>query len=872
MRERLEAHLTNLRANELPITWKSVLGCARGAELPRYDDSRWAEKWDCLQGKRWDVAWLRGDLLPSPLAAGEIVGSLVIGGYLTVWIDGEAVAEGFQPSFRLPADILRTKELTIAVESRQGEIAPEMLKLVLFRSERIRRIKTLRRSLDFVLRWSQAQPQHAEAINAVLERYLKRAAPETYQSDPERYLEDVIAANEILRELDPLAKRYTIHVAPHSHVDLAWRWDFAETKRIARSLFSEALHIMEEHPEYTFSQDQPPMYVHLEGSAMESAIRKRVEEGRWDIPGSTFSEPESFMPGGESWVRHLLYSKRYFKERYGKEITIHWAPDNFSGHANTLPQIWKLCGIRVFAFGNWYQADHGGQFWWEGLDGSRIFAHYMTGHYDSAQMVEQDKVIRNVCDHMRATSITKYLLLDGDDLTPPWPGSPEGLEKLRALAAFPKVEFSTPHRFFADLKPERMNLRVVKGEFVSTTGSRHNNVGSYTTFAEVKRRNRSSEWALRTLEALSTLALRKGAVYARKHINRAWRLTLFNQMHDIFPGTAIFAAYDEAFKRYDEVESISSIGTNAVVNVLASNVDTRGEGIPVVLFNVLSWERTDAAEVFLTRPQSYDASFEVVDGDGRDVPCQVLESGVGTFDKTNKNYRVLVMPDSVPAMRHRVVWMRPVATEGKVFASMVGPAGLSLDNDHLRVQINPRTGALSEIFDKRLGRNIIPDGCEACLLEGQGNVGNPWHLCPEGRPWTLNETVRVEVVEDGDVRAAVRVTTTWHHSTFVQEFRMARNSPHLEVRTIIDCRDHNFVVRSLIPVALPVEAAWTCEVPFGAVERPIPDNDRAAHTWVDVSGETWGVSILNDGRYGHSRRPDGTLTLTLLRTVRAHKS
>lgn len=872
MHELVETHLTNLRANELQIAWKSILGSATGAEKPDYDDGRWGTKWDCLQGKRWDTAWLRGRIPPSPLLAGEVVGTLVIGGYLTVWIDGQRVTEGYRPEFPLPTHLVRDRGIVIAVRSQDGEIASEMLKLVLFRSERVRQIKALRRSLDFVLQWRKAQPGHAEAIDAVLARYLQAADPETYERDPEQYLRDLMTANEILRELDPVAKRYTVHVVPHSHVDLAWGWDFAETRRIARSVFSEALRLMEEHPDYTFSQDQPPMYGHLEGSAMERSIRERIKEGRWDIPGSTFSEPESFMPGGESFVRHFLTSKRYFRDRFGKLATIHWAPDNFSGHTNTLPQIMKLCGITAFAFGNWYQADHGGQFWWEGLDGTRIFAHYMTSHYDSAQMIEQDKVIRNVCDHMRATSIDRCMLLDGDDLTPPWPGSPMGLEKLRALAAFPTIEFSTPHRFFGGLKPEAMNLRVVKGEFISTTGPRHNNVGAYTTFAEVKRRNRSCEWALRTLEAFSALALRERAAYPQEAVNRAWRLALFNQMHDIFPGTAVFAAYDEAYKRYDEVESICAAGTNAAANVLASNIDTRGEGIPLVLFNPLSWDRIDPAEVRLTLPQTYDAGFEVVDGDGGDVPCQVLDRDLGTFDKTNKNFRVLLLPDDVPAMGHRVVWMRPVAAEERRCPSMAGPDGLSLDNEHLRVRINPRTGALTEIFDKRVGRNVVPVGQEACALEGQTDAGNPWHLCPEGRPWRLNDTVRIEVTEDGDVRAAVRVTTTWHRSTFVQEFRLTRNGARLEVRTVIDCQDHDFVVRTLIPVDLPAEATWTCEVPYGAVERPIPDNDRAAQTWVDVSDGTWGVSVLNEGRYGHSRRADGTLTLTLLRSVRAHKS
>ncbi|HOH30844.1 MAG TPA: hypothetical protein PLC40_14290, partial [Candidatus Hydrogenedentes bacterium] len=357
-----------------------------------------------------------------------------------------------------------------------------------------------------------------------------------------------------------------------------------------------------------------------------------------------------------------------------------------------------------------------------GLDGTRVFAHYMTSHYDSAQMIEQDKVIRNVCEHMKATTIPACMLLDGDDLTPPWPGSPQGIENLRALAAFPKIEFSTPHRFFSSFDTAADGLRVVQGEFISTTDHRHNNVGAYSTFAEVKLRNRRSEWGLRTLEAMATLAMRDGGIYPTKHAARAWRLTLFNQMHDIFPGTAIFEAYEEAYKRYDEVDSICSIGTNAVANVLASTINTKGDGIPVVLFNTLGWDRNDPAEILLTEPHSYCDGFEVRDGNGRPVPAQTLSTDIGTFDKTNKNFRLLVQPDGIPAIGYKTVWLHPAHHDERVFSSMVGADRLTLDNDFVRVTINPRTGWVSKLFDKRLNRNVLPDGKEACAIEGQGDV------------------------------------------------------------------------------------------------------------------------------------------------------
>ncbi len=880
MNDRFEPILTILRANEMAIAWRCVVADPAGAERPGYDDSEWSDRLKGAYGTGRPVAWFRGAIAKSPLMTGVVSARAALGGQLTVWVDGQQVADGFEPTFEMPAPA--EGDTLIAIRSELGALSSEQEQIVLFESERLYDIKTARRSLDFVLQWREAQPQHASAIDAALERYAETVDADSYETDPDTFRKQVVAATDILRELDPLAKQYTVHVVPHSHVDLAWGWPYTETKRLAKAFFAEALRLMDEHPDYTFAQDQPPMYEHVEGSETERAVARRVTEGRWDIPGATYGEPESFVPGGESWVRQMLYTKRYFKERYGKDIAIHWAPDNFSGHAGTLPQIWKLCGIEAFAFGNWYQADHGGQFLWEGLDGTRVFAHYFTGHYDSAQMIEQDKVIENVCAHMSSTALDKCMLLDGDDLTPPWPGSPKGLAKLRKLAAFPNIEFSTPHRFFDDVDKTDANLRVETGELISTVGHRHNNVGAYTTFAEVKRRNRISEWGLRTAEALAALAMRAGdrvgeGDYPMDMFRRAWKHTLFNQMHDILPGTAIHEAYDEAYRRYDEVDAVCTEATAAAINVLSSGIDTRGEGIPVVLFNTLSHGRSDPAEVVLTEPHSYYEGFEAVDSRGREVPTQVLSSTIGTFDKTNKTYHVLALPDELPSLGHRTIWLRPVGERPRRFASMVSADALELENDYLRVRIDPSTGWVSSILDKAADREVVPDGKQACALQGTQDMGNPWHLALEGDSWTFNETVATEVVEDGDVRAAIRVTTTWRSSTFVQEFRLCRNSARLEVRTEVDCHDADMVCTVLVPLALPVDATWTSEVPWGAAEREIPDSDRAAHTWTDLSGadvssEAWGVSLLNDGRYGHSRLEDGTLTLTLLRSVKAHLS
>ena len=550
--------------------------------------------------------------------------------FVTVWINGEKVAEDFQPKIHL--NLSNTHgETVIAIRSEQGTLASEHERLVEWDCIGLREIQRIRRSLDFVRKWRDAVPSDTDAIDSVLRRYADAVDPATYEGAPSVFWQDVQSATNILHELDERAKRYSVHIVPHSHVDLAWGWTYGETKRISRSLFDTALQIMDEDADYTFVQDQPPMYEPHEESATEKAIRHRIAEGRWDVPGSTYTEPESFMTGGESWVRHLLYTKRYFRERFGKDICIHWAPDNFSGHTNTLPQIWRKCGVRYFCFGNWYQADHSGQFLWEGLDGTRIFAHYFTGHYDSAQNVEPDKVIENTAQQMKVNILDRVMLLDGDDLTPPWAESPDHVEQLRELAAFPTVAFSTPHRFFEGVEPDAPNLRVVKGEFVSTVHHRHNNVGAYTTFVEVKRRNRQLEWLLRSAEALGALAVSKGYEYPSERLSRAWKGVLLNQMHDIFPGTAIHEAYIEAHRQYDDAETTCEYTIERAVNAIARDIDTRGDGIPVVLFNTLGWSATTPQKIVLTEHRATFDAFDVVDDNGREVPVQFIDSHIGNL-------------------------------------------------------------------------------------------------------------------------------------------------------------------------------------------------------------------------------------------------
>ncbi len=832
-------------------------------------ESEWYP-WADLRGESWGKARFKVEIVVPRLLAGCRLRLIpVLGGRNLVSFDGNPPEE-LPQVVGIDTPVLESgSSLTIAIESREGWMSPENPAPARLDCDRCRLLRGLYQEISFILSLHRIEEARREVIEDCLSSFLSCVNQEALsRGDVGGFLSSLREARRSLGELDPVLKKYELHIVPHSHVDLAWGWTYEQTKRMMRTIFDRATDLMERYPEYTFAQDQPPTYSHLEGSELWNRISSYVEEGRIDPCGAMYSEPETNMPCGESLIRQVVLAKRYFSERFGVEPLGCWNLDSFSGHSFTLPQILKKCGVRYYTFANWGNLVPDVEFWWEGPDGSRVLAYHLPCHYDSAQLMEQDKILRSYAGYASRSSFKRFMLLDGDDLTPPSEASVEGVSWFNDLGCAPRIFFSTSRRFFEDLEGEDLGgIPVFRGELPQTLDpGGKNNVGCYTTHAESKTRNRRCECLLLTAERFGSVAALTGYEYPKLELKRAWERVLLNQMHDILPGTAIAEAYDEAHRRYDWAEDAASRAIDDSLKAISCSIDTNGPGIPIVVFNPLSWERTDLAEVVVTLEQSYRGYPRLLDSEGQEVECQIIEDTRGTYDKTNRNLRFIFLAESVPSLGYRTYHLqlgeRPEARDH----AKLDEGTMFLENEFLRAGIDTRTGLLESL--EADGEQFLDSPGRGLLVHRIADRGDAWHTDTD-RSVELTEAESVELVESGPVRKTIRVRRRSGGTRMVQDISVIRGVPRLNCRVAMDCSELDVMFKLGVKPDLG-DYATTYEIPFASLERDA-QLDRPAQNWTDLSDERRGLSLINDGRYAYDVE-DGALRITLLRNVRGHLS
>ncbi len=868
----LEQLMGMLRSSLLmDLTWVCSDDDAPGAESVDFDHSNWLGE-RSLKGRGWKVAWFRSAFeLPSLLdgCCLEIVPSM--GGRSQVFVNGNLVGTS-GPDRPVSTPALSTGEkAVVAIRNEDGWISHENPSPARLRCKRTESLLSTYEQLYFATKLGEADESTAGKVEECLRAFMGKVDNEALsKGELDSYLRSLEGSLEALAGVAELLKSYTIYVVPHSHVDLAWGWTYEETKRIMRTVFDRATELMDQHPQYTFAQDQPPAYSHLEGTHLMEKIAGYISQGRLEPSGALYSEPEGNMPCGESFIRQIMLTKRYFADRFGVDVVGGWNLDSFSGHCWSLPQILSKSGVRYYTFANWANLIPDVEFWWEGPDGSKVLAYHLPCHYDSAQMMEHHKILNNFFGYVSRSRFKRFLFLDGDDLTPPLGASIQGVKWFNGLAVAPSVRFSTSREFFHELEKDGLDgIPTYRGELVQYLNpAGGNNVGSYTTHAEVKRRNRVCENLLLAAEKLGSIASVMGSVYPRLQMNRAWQNVLLNQMHDILPGTAIKEAYEEAHRAYYEAEIIARDTMRLAMGKVSSEVDTRGKGIPILVFNTLNWRRTDLAHLTITLDHSYDAWPRVSDDEGKEIQCQVLRDTRGTYDKTNRNLEILFLADGVPSLGYRVYHLTMDGAAPLKEEIPEGDGKFFLRNEHLVAAIDSHTGLLASL--KVDGKEFISMPKDALAIQEYADDGDPWHIRLLGEPEALTSSEGIEVVERGPVRKTIRVHRKGGNTRVTQEIYLVGGVPRLGCRTVLDCRE----MRVLYKVGVPVNVAdptATFEIPFAAMTREA-EMDRPAQNWADLSDGDQGLAILNDGRYGYDVQDGNRLRLTLLRNPRGHHS
>jgi len=718
-------------------------------------------------------------------------------------------------------------------------------------------------------------------------------------ADQAKFDKSLASAQAKLTALKPLMEQATLHLTGNSHIDAAWLWPWTETVDVVKRTFSTALQLMNEYPDYTYTQSaaQYNEWIAEKYPAMNEEIKKRIKEGRWEVLGGMWIEPDLNMPDGESQVRSLLLGKRYFKQQYGADVRIGWNPDSF-GYNWQLPQIYKRSGVDYFVTQKMTWNDTNQLplklFWWESPDGSKVLTYFPIGYGNNN--LNPVRLSNDLADaRKKAPGITEIMDLYG---VGDHGGGPtravldEGVHWTQPDKVVPKYKFGLAQTYFtsveqniASTSPEWNYLSIAKGYTYPTPEAGKVVIptwkdemyleyhrGVFTTQANHKRNMRESEeWTL-DAEKVASLAWLDGKPYPGAELTDAWKKITFNQFHDLAAGSGIGVIYKEAQKDYDQVRwATNEISTDSL-KTIAANIDTRTKpgSVPVLVFNPLAWKRSGAFEISVQMPSATQA-VEVLDSHGALLPSTILS----TDTKTN-TFHLLVNATDVPSMGYALVHVQPAPTV-KPAATDLKATGLTIENAALKVVVDAKTGCITSLYNKKSSFETLASG--ACGNQLQTFKDTPkdydaWNVDPGTFDhFTSIDTVdSVKLIEDTPLRAVIRVARTWQSSKFQQDIILYANSDTVDVENDIDWHETHVLLKAAFPVATSSDHA-TYEIPYGTIERPTTRNNSwekarfevPAMRWADLGDSQHGFSLINESKYGY----DGvgnSLRLTLLRS------
>ncbi|MFD7605746.1 alpha-mannosidase [Streptomyces mirabilis] len=628
------------------------------------------------------------------------------------------------------------------------------------------------------------------------------------------------------------ASAHTLSAAGHAHIDSAWLWPIRETKRKTSRTFSNVTALAEEYEELVFACSQAQQYEWVRDNYPHvwARIKKAVADGNWAPVGGMWVEADGNLPGGEALARQLIHGKRFFIEHFGIETKGVWLPDSF-GYNAAYPQLAKLAGNDWFLTQklSWNQTNklphH--SFWWEGLDGTRIFTHFPPVDTYNVEFSgkEMAHAVRNYQDKGRGTtSLAPFGHGDGG-------GGPtrEMMERARRLASLEgsaKVRVEHPDAFFATAREEIPGDQVWSGELYLELHR-----ATYTSQARTKQGNRRSEHRMREAELWATTAALNapGYSYPYEKLDRLWKTVLLHQFHDILPGSSIAWVHREAEAEYARVAKEVEAITSEAVAALGTG-ETR----------VFNTSPVDRAEVVRT------------------------SVGIPMYAEVPANGSALLDAGEPP---------QPVSVDGRV-----------LDNGLVRVEL-AEDGTLASVRDLTADREVLAD--KGNLLRLHSDLPNYWDAWDidkhyKNRYTDLLDAESVTVVEDGPLLGALKVERAFGKgSRIVQTITVRAGSRRIDVETEIDWHEAEKILKAAFPVDIRAPHS-SAEIQFGHVQRPTHTNtswesarfEVYGHRWVHIAEPGYGVAVINDSTYGHDvsrtvREDGGTTTTVRLSLVRA---
>ncbi|OIP67509.1 MAG: alpha-mannosidase [Oscillatoriales cyanobacterium CG2_30_40_61] len=707
----------------------------------------------------------------------------------------------------------------------------------------------------------------------------------------------LIQVRQILKSVIPKLDSYKISLLGHAHLDLAWLWPITETWIAAQKTFESVLQLQTDFPELIFCHSSPILYEWIEKHRPDlfSKIQDNITKGIWEIAAGLWVEPELNIINGESIVRQVLYGQRYVLEKMGQLSTVAWLPDTF-GFCWQLPQIFQQGGIDYFITQKlrWNDATKFpyGLFAWQGLDGTKIIS-FMTALI--GERVDPVKIFKYAREWKTQTGLNQSLWLPGvgDHGGGPTRDMLEITRRWNQAAIFPEFKFQKVTEYLTEVLNNILAPLPIWQDELYLEFHR----GCYTTHADQKRFNRRGETLLYEAELFASIAtLYSGYIYPQQEIETAWKQILLNQFHDILPGSAIAEVYKQANQDWETAiktaEEILHHSLDAMVASISVNFPSQLDAQPIFIFNSLNWSRSEVVAVPI--PNS-DSLWQIYDYQG--IPQTAQLRG-----ERSENPQLLFLAKNVPSLGYQVYWLgrkkaetlessqkypymgTPISHYTKSITEknevvkyyQLEPQKISFENDILRVIVDRETGNLEQVVDLINQRNILQpgQGNQLQVFADSGQYWDGWNINPNYQQYPLDspQLESIEWIEPGPIVWRLRIVKTFNQSQFCQDYILAQDSPLLKIETTVNWQERHTLIKVAFPLTITADYA-SYEIPCGVIQRPTnPQTDQekakwevpAIH-WADISTSDYGISLLNDSKYGYDAQPD-QLRLTLLRS------
>ena len=666
------------------------------------------------------------------------------------------------------------------------------------------------------------------------------------------YRNSIKAADEVLKNAFYTRERESealIDCVGHTHIDVAWLWTLAVTRDKSVRSFSTVLELMKRYPEYLFMSSQPQLYKFVKDTAPDiyDQIKQRVAEGRWEAEGSMWLEPDCNLSSGEALIRQIIHGKQFFRREFGVDNEILWLPDVF-GYSAALPQIMKKSNIRYFMTTkiswNEYNKIPYDSFYWKGIDGTKILTHFITTRdYESARFSSRTSEVfyspfsttyvgyinpsqmKGAWQRYQQKQLNDEVLVcygHGDGGGGP---TEEMLEAQRRLAyglpGCPKTRQFTAREFFHNLEKnlDGKKVPVWTGELYLEYHR-----GTYTSMARNKKYNRRSEFALTNLENDSLIAEKLCAVnYPKQELHDHWEVLLRNQFHDILPGSSIYEVYEDSKKEYEKLLSFAAEEDLSRLKKIA-------DGVGKTL-------------VFNRNGQALSALVEVDENEPIENK-QIIGNG-----------KALAWAENVPAKGYTVL---------KNTLPDLGRVSVSCDKVETPFAILSfnSAGQISSWYDKTASRELLQKGKTGNVLmtyEDKPHRFDNWNIFDyyKQKQWPVDQLTEIKVGENGLFRSSLELKWQYQDSVIEETIYFYSFSPRVDFNFRTDWKEDQILLKALFPVAINSSEA-TFEIQYGNVKRSTAVNtswDEAKfevcyHKWMDISEGGYGVSFLNDCKYG----------------------